>query len=373
MASQTDTQARAAPGSQEVPSIDLNGARILLTAPRFFGYDQEILRELERRGAKVDFFADRPFDAPLMHAAARFSRKAVLAHTERHYRQILSGFEQASYDYVFVLNGQTLPPGLLADLRSQHPDAVFLFYIWDAIANRPNAKDLLPVFDRTYSFEPEAALGHAMRFRPLFFAPRFGTPRGAAETGAEKYDISFIGTAHTDRYRVVKKVDAALPGHVRRFWYLYLQARWVLAAYRLTNPAFRGARARDFEFATLGPDDGARIFWESRAVLDIEHPAQTGLTIRTFETMGAGKKLVSTNRNLARYAFFDPARFALIDRENPAIPPGFLDAPAQPMEESIRNRYSVAGWIDEIFHTGDHSARHLKPGEWTRPPLAPAT
>ena len=354
---------------QAVETPDLGGARILLTAPRFFGYDQEILAELQRRGAKVDFFADRPFDSALMHAAARFSRKAVLKRTESEYRRTLAGFAPGRYDYVFVLNGQTLPPALLAELREAHSDATFLFYTWDAIANRPNVRELLPFFDRTYSFEPEAALAHGMRFRPLFFAPRFGEEREVEE----RYDISFIGTAHTDRYRVLKAVDTALPPGTRRYWFLYLQARWVLAAYRLTNPAFRGAQARDFRFDTLGPDEGAQVFWESRAVLDIEHPAQTGLTIRTFETMGAGKKLVSTNRNLARYAFHDEARFSLIDRDNPVIDEGFLDRPATPMDESVRSRYSVAGWIDEIFDARDHSARHLKPGEWTRPPLDRAT
>jgi hypothetical protein len=351
--------------TRHIPPADLNGARILLTAPRFFGYDQEIRSELERRGAHVDFFADRPFDSALMHAAARFSRRAVLARTEKRYRALLSQFDDAPYDYVFVLNGQTLPPRLLAQLRDDHPAATFLFYIWDAIANRPGAPALLPFFDRTYSFEPEAAVEHGMRFRPLFFAPRFGRDRQAQD----RYDISFVGTAHTDRYRVLQAVDRALSPDTRRFWYLYLQARWVLEAYRLTNPAFRGARARDFRFDTLGPEEGAQVFWESRCMLDIEHPAQTGLTIRTFETIGAGKKLVTTNRNLLRYAFHDPARFAVIDRAQPDIPDRFLQSDTPPMAQTMLNRYSVAGWIDEIFDPGDHSARHLRPGEWTRPPM----
>lgn len=338
------------------PAADLAGKRILFSAPRFFGYEQEIAAELCRRGAEVDFIADRPFDSPLLHAAARFSRRAVLFHTDRYYRRCLARFGDKAYDHVFIVNGQTMPRDLLREIRASNPQAQFTLYMWDSLANRRDALGLLDLFDRAFSFDPDAARDHSMRFRPLFYAPAYD----AGSDGAEiVHDISFIGTAHTDRHAVVSRLDAALALDVRRFWYLYLQAPWVYWAYRLTNPAFRGAPMADFRFQPLPRELGVQAFWQSRAILDIEHPRQTGLTIRTFETLGARRKLVTTNAGIRAYAFHDPELVHVIDRAAPQVPRDFLLSPAPALDEDLRRRYSLAGWLDEVFADEDRSSDHL--------------
>ena len=346
----------------KMPAEDLSlaGARVLLIAPKFFGYDEAMARELTRRGAHVDAMADRPLSSPWYHAAARFLPSQIRGITERHYRKLLAGFARSSYDHVLVVNGQTVSPGLIAELRRKHPGARFTFYLWDSLANRASALELVPFFDRAFSFEPEAARRHGLRFRPLFFDDHASEASGHAN----EYDISFIGTAHTDRHRVVERLNATLAPDLRRFWYLYLQAPWVLRAYRLTNPHFRGAQAEQFRFAPLSRAESQRVFETSRAILDIEHLRQTGLTMRTLEVLGAGKKLVTTNAAIRDYAFYDPARIEVIDRACPRVPDSFLRTDAAPLAPEVRYRYSLAGWIDELLSDEDQSAVHLKSGLW---------
>lgn len=344
--------------------MSLAGARVLLIAPRFFGYDEAIARELTRRGAHVDAMPDRPFSSPWYHAAARFAPGQVRRATERHYRRLLAGFAAPRYDHVLVLNGQTVSPRLIGDLRSAHPDARFTFYLWDSLANRPHALDLAGLFDRAFTFEPETAARHGLRFRPLFFDDHASA---AAAAQPLEREIAFVGTAHTDRHRVIERLDSTLASDIRRFWFLYLKARWLLAAYRLTNPHFRRARAEQFAFAPLSRAESQRIFETSRAILDIEHARQSGLTMRTLEVLGAGKKLVTTNAAIRNYAFYDPARIEVIDRAAPRVPDAFLRSEAPPLDEATRYRYSLAGWIDELLSEEDRSALHLRPGLWRTP------
>ena len=82
--------------------------------------------------------------------------------------------------------------------------------------------------------------------------------------------------------------------------------------------------------------------------------------MRTFETLGAGKKLVTTNADVQNYAFFDAANICVIDRNNPSVPAAFLEKSATSVSEATRKRYSLAGWVDEIFSEEDFSAVHLK-------------
>jgi len=337
------------------PKPDLSGQRILFVCPRFFSYENEIAEELRARGAHVDLLFDRPFRSPLFHLAARTWRSAVLPVTDRYYRKRIRGFGKRSYDHVFVVNGQTLSRGLAAEWREQYPDARFTLYMWDSLANRRGALDLLPLFDRAFSFEPSARR-HGFRLRPLFFSWAYAD--GSRE--AADLAISFIGTAHTDRYPIVRRVDAALPPGLARFWYLYLKARWVLSAMRVTRRTHAHAKPEEFEFEPLTRDQSTAIFWRSRAILDIEHPRQEGLTMRTFEALGAGKKLVTTNRNIVDYELYDPARILLIDRADPQVPLEFLATDADPLPHRWREIYSIGGWVDEIFGDPETAPSHLR-------------
>ena len=71
------------------------------------------------------------------------------------------------------------------------------------------------------------------------------------------------------------------------------------------------ANANAFEEISFTKRSAAEIVdvvRSSRAVLDIQHFKQTGLTMRTLETFGAGKKLITTNHEVKKYDFYDESR-----------------------------------------------------------------
>lgn len=329
-------------------AISLDGQRVLLIAPRFFGYETEIAEELERRGARVDFILDRPFESALMKALARFARPWVMPIADRHVRTALANLAAPAYDLVVVINGQTLSRRVVSELRRAHPAARFILYLWDSARNRRSSVAMSDLFDRVLTFDPVDARGHGMVFRPLFYGRGYAD---AAGTPAD-IDLSFIGTIHTDRYAIVSKVLRQLPTDRKAWTYFYLQARWVFRLQKLMNPGFRGARLEEFAFDPLPKVMVQDIFRRSRAVLDIEHPRQSGLTIRTLEALGARKKFVTTNRGVVDYDFYSPDNILVIDRTDPELPAGFLEAPYRPLEEAVYHRYSISGWLDEVLSGG---------------------
>ncbi|HEV2990116.1 MAG TPA: hypothetical protein VG759_16860 [Candidatus Angelobacter sp.] len=321
------------------------GRRILFIAPRFFGYERDIVNELRRRGAAVDILPDRPFDTPFMKAVTRFSRKWVIPAADRFYRRELERLGRSSYDLIFVVNGQTLSGKTLGLLRSSFQRAKFILYVWDSFDNRRSIVDNLRYFDDCYSFDRAGAENYGLKFRPLFFSPGFEQQAGEDYD----YDLSFIGTAHTDRYEIISRVAGLLKPHHRFYRYLYLQAPWVYYAFWITNASFHQAKIGDFHFNPLASSEVQRVFFASRAILDIEHPKQTGLTIRTLETLGASRKLITTNIRVREYDFFTPGNICVIDRRSPIIPSAFLETAYQPIDPKLYRKYSLAGWLDEIL------------------------
>lgn len=326
--------------------IRLEGKRFLFVAPPFFGYYNEIIEEIKSRGAKADWLPDRPLDHSIGKTITRFAPKIVSRVADRIYSDMLSDYGASSYHYVLVINGQTLSTKFLRSLRASYPEALFILYMWDSIANRRHISDNFSFFDRVLSFDPVDASFYGLLLRPLFYTQQFS---GSHPHTSFAYDISFVGTAHSDRYDVISRLTHDLPPSIHAFWYLYLQAPWVFYVYRLLKPGRRRSRFDEFRYATLAISAVNDIFRSSRAVLDITHPRQHGLTMRTLETLGASKKLVTTNAAVSDYDFYDPANIAVIDRRAPTIDPDFLRSAYSPVASSIVSRYSLAGWLDEVL------------------------
>ncbi len=329
----------------------LEGKRVLLVIPKFFGYDQEIKSEIERRGAQVDVLPDRPFNAPMMTALTKFKTGLVLPFADNLYRKLLAQYGASHYDIIFVVNGQTLSSDMLGSLRVSFPNARFILYMWDSMDNRKGIIANLPFFDEIFSFDPQSSRQYGMNLRPLFYSKVFECP------AQQEFDfhLSFVGTAHSDRYSVVNHLGQGLEPTLSTYWYLFLQAPWVLNAYRILKPAMRKAKRDEFHFIPMEKGELRSIFMRSKAILDIEHPNQRGLTMRTFETMGAQKKLVTTNALIAEYDFFDTSNICIVDRKNPKIPKDFLESPLVPLAPDIYKRYSIEGWLDEITQNCGHA------------------
>lgn len=328
--------------------LDLADKHVLVQAPPFFGYDEVIANALRERGATVDLIPDRPFNSALMHAVTKLERRAVLGHAAHLYRRRLAELGRSRYDHILVVNGQTLSDTYLKTLRQDYPTARFSFYIWDDFENRPHAVAMLPLYDAAFSFDRLAAEKYGVGFRPLFFSPDFDLPANPAAD----LDLSFVGTAHSDRPAMVHRIDQRLPATVSRYWFLYLKARWVLHYNRLTNRHFRRLPSSLFRYTPMPRSEVKLVFGRSKGFLDIEHERQSGLTIRTFEALGSRKKLVTTNARIREFDFYSPDNIQVIDRRNPRIDLDLLGAPMKEIAPDVRHRYSVQGWVDDIIGKG---------------------
>lgn len=322
--------------------------RVLLIAPKFFGYEQEIAQGLARSGHDVDMLPDRPFNNPLMKAVMRF-RPELGGHRvcDHFFMQHLEELGRRNYSIILVIQGEGVTASTLKKIRNAYPQARMVFYTWDSIENKPFSKRNLAFYDYCSTFDPVDAKKYGLNFRPLFFSDGFDRP---AET-TFNYDLSFIGTVHSDRFKIVRTLVKQLPPDAHTFIYLYLQAPWMYDFRRFFTKTVEGAKREDFRFVPLSKDVVQATFFGSRSVLDIEHVNQRGATMRTMEALGSKRKLVTTNKSLSDYDFYNPLNIQIIDRQAPRLDQNFLQTPYQAVPEKIRERYSVRHWIREVLGT----------------------
>jgi hypothetical protein len=326
--------------------IDLTGKHILLIAPIFFGYELEIIKEIEQRGAKVDFIADRPFDKPWQKALNHIAPAILRPHIEMLFAKRLALFNVKKYDIIFVIKGLTLSLNMHKELKRLHPNAYKVLYMWDSMQNCLAVSKTLQLYDTIFSFDPEDAQQYKMKMRPLFFT------KSIEETVKLEnvYDVSFIGTMHSDRYGVLKKIRKNLSPTIKDYWYLYLQARWVYFVYKISKSSMRGALISEFKFTPAEKVEVLNVFKNSKCIVDIEHPKQRGLTMRTIEALGANKKIITTNQQISKYEFYNENNILIVDRYAPCVPDIFLKSEYKPINSNLYYKYSIAGWLDEVLN-----------------------
>jgi len=323
---------------------DRPAPRMLLIAPRFFGYENEIAGELTRQGMALDILPDRPSDLPASKAVLRIRPELVHRAADRFFADRIAGFGRSDYQFILVIQGESVTAATLAMLRRSFPAARLVFTTWDSLENKPFSKANLGHYDRCSTFDPVDAKNHGMVFRPLFFSPGFDRPARSTF----EYDVSFIGTVHSDRYRIVKALTRQLDADTKAFVYLFLQAPWMFDLRKMFTRTVEGAKRAEFRFEPMRKQDVQSIFFASRAVLDIEHPKQRGVTMRTIEAIGSRTKMITTNALVRDYDFFDAANFFVIDRKRPRLERDFLHSAYRPIPEAVRQRYSLRQWVRDV-------------------------
>ncbi|SDX50577.1 hypothetical protein SAMN04515617_104166 [Collimonas sp. OK242] len=331
------------------------GQRVLFIAPRFFGYEKEIQSELKAAGCVVDWHDDRPSSTSLMKAMIRFRPELVTKIINDYFDGIIKQAAAVAYDVVFVIKGEALPVGKIQALKQVLPQARFLYYTWDSLRNFKNSHEKLLYFDKVYSFDRfDSVDNEHIRHLPLFYSRAYET-LGQLNQSKEKLDIDllFLGSIHSDRYLVVQKIwvaAKALVPEIRLFTHFFYQSKWVFAIRKIMDRQFRGIPWSDVKWNSLNTQSTLELIGRSKILIDIHHPGQTGLTMRTIECLGAKRKLITTNSDVKIYDFYHPDNILVVDRMKPIIPDGFMRAAFHPIVESVYGKYSLREWLAEIFY-----------------------
>lgn len=322
--------------------------KVLMFSVKFFGYEDKIADAIKVLGYNVDMFDQRPSNSFVGKTCVRYN-VGLYRPVIRHYIEgVIAQNKEKQYDYVFVIKGEAITEEAIALLREAYPSAKFILYLWDSVANIPDCERRMALYDRVLTFDPQDSQKHGLVFRPLFFGKEYEAQ--VAEQVNYRYDFAFIGTAHTVRPLIVKKLAHACRERGRdSFAYLFLPHPMVYLYNKVCNPAYRTVKKSDIRFESLNAQQIKEIYQKSRCILDVEHQKQRGLTMRTIELVGMQKKIITTNALVKEYDFYNPGNIYVIDRENPVVDDTFWEKAYEPIPEEILCRYSLDSFVKEIF------------------------
>ncbi|MGB0879636.1 MAG: hypothetical protein ACPGTO_03630 [Polaribacter sp.] len=325
----------------------LEDKKILFFSVQTFNLEKEIVLKLKSYGAEVDYYDERPNNNSFTKGIIRVKRSLYKKKINVYYSKILKQTKNKEYDFLFVNKGEVITKDFLKKLKEQQLNCKFIFYTWDSFKNNNNPLNILKYFDDKFTFDSEDALKYNLKFRPLFFLDSF-----KAETQPKrlKYDLLFLGTAHSDRYLLTNKItDWCYKNKLKTFSFFYLQGRLVYLYKSLFDKTFKKVKYKNLNFNSLTAKEIIDLYSKSKVLLDINHPSQKGLTMRTFEAIGARKKIITTNKEIKKYIFYNPNNIKIIDRDNLDLDLDFFASDYQKIDNEVYKMCTIDGWLSSIF------------------------
>lgn len=330
--------------TQEVFSESIKGEKILLLYAKFFNYDVIVKNKLIEMGAEVDLFDARAELNVYEKALIKIYTGEFWHKLRKYHKTIQEKQKDVNYDIVFT--NSYLPIETIQGYRNTFPKARFVLYLDDSVANTKGVEKTFAYYDKVMTFDKKDSEDYGIGFRPLYFEESY------CQTDERQlvYDLCFVGTIHSDRLKVIEALEDYCEHMGLSFYcFSFLQSQFMYYFYWLTKREFRKKKPSYFSYKPLPSNEVASILLSSRAILDVQHPKQTGLTMRTIETLGARKKLITTNYDIVNYDLYNPNNIAVIDRKNPQISEGFLTSPFEEIDKKLLEKYSLLGWIRTLF------------------------
>jgi hypothetical protein len=321
--------------------------------PSFFGYRDMVGDEFRRMGHDVTVVTDRPSESVAFKSLGRVSYRLVDRRISEHAREVEAALAAGSFDFLVYLSGMSFcfTREQFERMRAAS-GARFVAGLWDAFGNCQRLGACRDLFDDVYSFEPRDCERYGLALRPLFYSGAYaGLP--LEPEGGFDWDACFIGSVHQrSKFRAVRATCDALKARgLRVFEWFYMPSKSAEALRKAQDPAYRGVELRH---EALSPAQVAGVYARSRAVIDSPQAGQSGLTIRTMETLGARRKLITANADVRNYDFY---RFGGVAVTAPGggadgIGDDFFDRPYEELPEDVYASYSLRAFAAALLGEG---------------------
>lgn len=270
----------------------MNNKKVLYIGTPIFNYHKKIILEFEKQGYLVDYYNDRPSESSFVKGIIKIRENLMNSIINRYFYKIMSETKGKSYDLVFIVNCKVFTTLMIQQLRDSQKSARFVLYMWDSLTLYPNSKKLIPLFDKSYSFDlDDCDKIDELTFMPLFFCEEF-EKLGRENVQERKYDIVSVCTAHPNRYKAMYELfpELELKG-IHIFSYMFLN-KFQYIYNKMFVPEFKDAKSSEFKFIPLSEQENLAVIKKSNTVFDMQHNQQSGLTMRTIETLGDRKSVV---------------------------------------------------------------------------------
>lgn len=291
--------------------------KLLILMPYFMGYETKLYNQFKEKYdvtlVNCDEFDHDIIDDYMMcskfhwlfrHIFKKLAQKEKYEAIRKTDECVLSKIPNYNdyFDVVFCINGGYLSLFVINQIKERNPNAKFILYLWDDVDNL-FSNSHVDVFDEVYSYNILDCKKYSWKYVPMFVQSEYIGHKD------NKYDLAYIGTAHSDRIAVANKLFEKYADKYRLFIYLYDSNN--------SNQKFCHSKP-------LSYNEYLEVLSRSKTVLDLPAEVQKGPTTRIFDALLTCTKVITTNKYINLYPVFSN-NILIVDREKLDIVDSFIE------------------------------------------------
>lgn len=309
--------------------------KILLIAPTAFGYTKHIhdaLQHYPTRVAHILYLDDPAFHYKnFFHKIQNFLSKAMLNKNLKKTfvdDRIKQGIQElGTQDFIFIIRPDILMDSTLSLLRKN--TSRFVAYYYDSARRFPRKVAIKDYFDKVYSYDKLDVAAHGFDFLTNYIFD---------EGVHTSYEYLFYNiSTHDYRYPIIENLGK------------YIQEKGWSSKIQVYTPDAILSDGVEIIHAHKSIAEVATLMDKSKIIVEIQRTEQVGLSFRVFEALGKQKKLITTNRDIVHYDFYDPQNILVIDPQHLVIPEAFVESPYKAVSSTILDQYRLDHWVQKVF------------------------
>ncbi|WP_172280866.1 lipopolysaccharide core biosynthesis protein rfaS [Chryseobacterium sp. LAM-KRS1] len=318
--------------------------KLLFIAPGYYGFNEVVFDGLKKYSecevthinSTLPYQYKNIFEKVYNFFLKTFLRKN-LKNIKRgqHIQHIINSND---YDILLVNRPDVLSQADLASALQKSKVSIVLF--WDSIKKIPAQKEYINQFNICCSFDSEDCEHYHLHYiTNFYFVKNKGT--------AVKYDVSYLAT-----------YDQRIEETIHFFDYFNsnnISAKGKIFTYKSVPIKEDLPDNIEVIHEIIPFSKSYKYYLDSKIILDLAHPHQKGLSFRPYEALGLSKKLITTNKEIINYDFYNPNNILVVENvKNLIIPENFITNAYEEPLDWIKEKYYIKNWIKSIISLNEN-------------------
>lgn len=313
--------------------------RITLVSFDNWGYDEKIVDELIKMGHEAFHLKLSDYKYHYNHAGEKIINFFTKTFFQKNIKKIkteefiLSTLKSKGIqEKIIVINPERISKKCHLKIKSFTRS--YITYLYDSIGRYDN-KSLIydNIFDEVFTFDKNDAAEYNLRFLSNYIHLNKKITRKKT-----KYKVLSISSID-DRYHTINNIISHLEKKNIRHQTIFFGKR---------EPEDLKCSSI-FTKQKLSQNQIQEKIEDSEIILDVLRDNQNGLSFRIFDALALDKKVITTNKSITEYDFYNPNNILVIDKEKAEIPDYFLNTQYQKIPDNIYNKYTLKNWINTIL------------------------
>lgn len=278
-------------------------------------------------------------------------RKVVLGDTalkrqlilERQEQQLLNNLNSIqNLDYGLVIRPDLFPVKFIEQARQRC--RTFVGYQWDGLHRYPDIKKYIPLVDRFYVFDTQDLITDVTLPVTNFYFD-YSMPISRPSTKNNAY---YLGSYLEERLDVLRDLNS-------KFASLNINTDMKIVSDRNRIINLMSSVGLTATPDVIPYEQNLKNVFNSNILIDIQNPVHHGLSFRIFEGVGYEKKVITTNKEVVNYDFYQPENFLIWEGQDIQTLKKFISTPFKPLDGTIKRKYSFSNWMAYMLNVVPHT------------------